>query len=189
MPTGRNRLIAVCVAALIVAAGSTAHATPEEDYAKGLELYKQSDVIAAMGWLEKAATAGNPDAQVLLAQILDGSNDNARALDLYRKAAEQGSAAGELGLGGMYAAGEGIERDPEQALHWIRMAAEKDHGPAIVALADAYRLGSLGLEPDPARAREWLARGVEAGYEPAVRSLQSLDASEPPPPAEGENER
>jgi TPR repeat protein len=149
--------------------------TAQEYYQEGLSAYQRDDVVAAMALLEKAVAMDDTRAQVLLAGILDKAEEDARAVELYQLAADKGDPEGELGLGSMYAAGEGVERDYAAALYWIERAAEQGLGPAIVLLADAYSQGQLGLEKDQERAIVWLKKGSASGYEPARQSLEKLE--------------
>ena len=52
-------------------------------------------------------------------------------------------------------------RGGEEALKWIRAAADADDAPSLRALAEAYRKGSFGLTPDAKRADELVARAVK----------------------------
>ena len=76
----------------------------------------------------------------------------------FRKAADQGDAAGEFGLGRMYATGESVKKDTEKAVNWIRRAAEKDYLPAVDVMAQAYRIGDLGLAIDVQQSQFWETR-------------------------------
>jgi uncharacterized protein len=53
------------------------------------------------------------------------SEDYAFALRLYRQAAERGDADAENNLGGMYAEGVGVPRDPVQTYVCYKLAAER----------------------------------------------------------------
>lgn len=171
----RLAMRASLLSVITLALGSAlAFATPEEDYEQGLSAYDRDDVVAALAPLERAVAADHVPAMVLLANILDKASDDARAVELYRRAIELGSAEAEFGLGGMYAAGEGVERSTAEAVRWIRGAAEKGYGPAIVALADAYATGQLDLEQNEQEAVVWLERGVDLDYEPARAALNRL---------------
>lgn len=135
---------------------TAAQGGPKEDYEKGWELYdKKGDVFSAMKFLKKSADAGYGPAQALLGYIYDYSELDKESVEMYRKAAEQGTPAGEYGLGDMYAKGEGIEKDLGKALELITKAAEKDYLPAVSMLVDVYKLGGLGVEPDPEKSMYW----------------------------------
>lgn len=59
----------------------------------------------------------------------------------YRKAAEQGSLAGQLRLASLYRDGKGVERDMEQAAVWYRKAAEQGDATAQATLGVLYNMG------------------------------------------------
>jgi len=137
---------------------SAALADPAQDTARAEEAFSKGDLTQTIPLLKKAASAGYAPAQARLGEILDVSEFNEEAVTWFRKAADQGNAAGEFGLGRMYALGEGIEKDPKKALYWITLAAEKDYLQAIKLLAQAYRTGQLGLTVDPQQAQLWEAK-------------------------------
>ncbi|MHB1292721.1 MAG: tetratricopeptide repeat protein [Sulfuricella sp.] len=137
---------------------SAALADPAQDTARAEEAFSKGDLTQTIPLLKKAASEGYAPAQVRLGEILDVSEFNEEAVTWFRKAADQGSAAGAFGLGRMYALGEGIEKDPKKALYWIIFAAEKDYLLAVKLLAQAYRTGDLGLTVDPRQAQLWEAK-------------------------------
>jgi hypothetical protein len=53
--------------------------------------------------------------------------DYVESVKWYRKAAEQGNANAQHGLGVMYHNGFGVERDDNEATKWFRKAAEQGH--------------------------------------------------------------
>lgn len=134
------------VGALLCAA--PAMADPRQDTERAEASLRNGDLITAMALLRKAADQGYAPAQALLGDMLDKSEQDAEAVELYRKAADQGNAAGQYGLSRMLANGEGVARDPQQSLVWLRKAAEQDFLPALEALARAYRDGRFGLVRD-----------------------------------------
>lgn len=167
---GRGWILALLIAipALPAVAG------PKEDYQQGERSYRAGDVIGAMAQLKKSADAGYAPAQALLGEILDRAEFDEDAVEYYRKAAAQGDADGELGLGSMYAAGEGVKRDFGQALKLVTMAAEKGHARAINTLAQAYLNGDWGLvegKRDNTVALGWIRKAAESNYLPALDGL------------------
>ncbi len=161
-------------ALLLVWHACLAWAAPEDDYRLGAEAYRGGDVVRAMALLKTSADAGHAPSQSLLAYILDQAEFNEEAVAYYRKAAAQGDADAEYGLGSMYAAGEGIQRDPAQAHEWITRAAQHGHANAINALAQAYIDGELGIDEaqrSGAEALRWVRRAADSGYLPAMERL------------------
>ena len=47
--------------------------------------------------------------------------------DYYKKSVEMGSTFGEFRLGFMYLKGRGVERDVDEALSYLKKAADKGH--------------------------------------------------------------
>jgi TPR repeat protein len=123
---------------------------------------RSGDVGSAMALLRKAADQGHSGAQARLADLLHAAEFDKEALLLYRKSAEQGDPAGEFGLGRMHADGAGVPKDAAQALAWYRKAEQKNHAPALDALARAYRSGDLGLPRSPGEAAALEARATAA---------------------------
>lgn len=149
-------------------------ATPEEGFREARKIFVRGDVVGAMPLLRKAADAGHAEAQVLLAQILDKAEFDTEAIAYFRKAALQGSAEGEFGLGSMYAGGEGTARDEREALRWYRLAAGRGHDRAILVLALAHLRGDLGLTDrrhDDPQARLWIMKAAEKGDLQAMGGL------------------
>lgn len=145
----------------VCAACATAVAGPADDVQRAEASLRGGDVFNAMSLLRKAADQNHGAAQARLADLLHSAQYDQEALVLYRKAAQQGEAAGEFGLGRMYADGAGVPRDAAQALAWYRKAEARNHAPALDALARAYRTGDLGLDKDLEQAAKYDARARE----------------------------
>jgi uncharacterized protein len=154
----------IALLAALCAAGANVKTGPAEDVVQAEALLQAGDLPTAMTLLRRAADQNNPAAQARLADLLVKAEFNAQALELYRKSAEQGEAAGEFGLGHLYADALGVPRDAALALEWYRKAEKKNYWPALDALARAYRIGDLGLPKDVAQANALEAR---------VRTLQA----------------
>ena len=67
--------------------------------------------------------------------------DEAEAVKWLRKAAEQGDALGQYGLGFMYANGHGVPRDDAEAAKWSRKAAEQGLASAQFVLGYIFENG------------------------------------------------
>lgn len=167
---GPHAIRCVAAVAMLCAIASGADAGPAEDLREAEAAAGAGDVYTAMSLLRRAADRNHPVAQARLADLLHAAEFDPEAVDLYRRSAAQGEAAGEFGLGVMYANGAGVKRDDALALEWYRKAERKNYAPALDALARAYRTGSLGLTKDAAKAseldakrRELLAATKEAG--------------------------
>lgn len=82
------------------------------------------------------ASQGIPQAQAQLAMLYKSYSSGAGRIDynefanLTRQAAEKGYAVAQFNLSYAYALGDGVERDEEQALHWMVMAAKNGYARA-----------------------------------------------------------
>jgi TPR repeat protein len=153
----------------------SAAADPAADYDLGAKAYRGEDVVTAMQYLRRAASAGHADAQYLLGYILDKAGENETAMGYYQAAFDNGNADAAIELGTMYSSGDGVERNLESARSWYEKAAAAGNNRALEVLARAYLDGGLGLKQDEARARELLGRAADNGSDAARGLLESLD--------------
>ena len=77
------------------------------------------------------------------------------AFVFHHRLARLGDAIGMVDLAWDYAVGRGVTADLEAALTWYHKAAALGHVGAMLALAEAHRIGDLGLSPDPDLAQSW----------------------------------
>ena len=152
-----------CGAAALAAASAIAQ--PQVDAkalaAQGEAAYLAHDLPTAMRLFRQAAEAGNTLAMARYADLLDIAEQDAEAVEWYRKSAALNDPAGEYGLSRMLISGEGVARDLDQALALLRRAVQKDHPPALEGLARAYRTGALGLSKDLAEAQRLEAKAKD----------------------------
>jgi TPR repeat protein len=162
MTTRHTFARAAALAALLAALhAAPAAAGPAEDYAEGAKRYAAGDVVAAMPLLRKAADAGHAAAQAAIAHLLEQADWADEALGYYRKAAAQGDADGQFGLGAMLSVGRGVQKNEAEARKWILLAAEQGHKLAINELAAAYIGGGLDI-PEAARQGPEALRWIRA---------------------------
>ncbi len=155
---------AIVLAGLLVALPYTGDARAEESadtYAKALAVYNRGDLPGALPLFREAADAGSADAQAWLGYLLDLAEENTESVRWYRLSAEQGHPEGLAGLGDMYAKGEGVEKDLDEARSLYEKAADAGNDRAARVLAQAYLKGGLGVEPDTGRAAYWQSRAAE----------------------------
>lgn len=172
----RHTLAAVAnlAALLAVLHAVPAQAGPTEDYAEGAKHYNAGDIVAAMPPLRRAADAGHPAAQAILGAILDHADSDAEALEYFRKAAAQGNADGQFGVGNMLVAGEGVAKNVPEGRKWIEQAASQGHVMAINVLAQAYMNGGLEIpdqERQGAAAARWITAAANNGYLAAMEKI------------------
>jgi TPR repeat protein len=169
---GTARAVAAVIAMLWLGGAA---ADPAADYDIGAKAYLEDDVVTAMQYLRRAASAGHADAQYLLGYILDKAGENEAAMGYYQTAFDNGNADAAIELGTMYLLGDGVEKNLEVARSWYEKAAAAGNNRAREVLARAYLEGGLGLTPDEARARELLDSAAENGSDSARALLESLD--------------
>lgn len=76
-------------------------------------------------------------------------------------------------LARLYELGRGVEKNPAEAVHYFRHAAEKGHPQAQHRLGMALVLGE-GVEQDMVEALKWFILAGEAGVEEAKQSAESV---------------
>jgi hypothetical protein len=105
----------------------------------------------------------------------DVARDDAKAVDLYRAAADAGFAPAQNNLAFMYGEGRGVKQDDGEAVKWYRRAAEQEYPPAITSLGMMYQSGR-GVEKSDARALVLYAKASSRGYAPATANLGAMYA-------------
>jgi TPR repeat protein len=121
----------------------------------------------AVSWLGKALEAGQANAAVTLARIVDDPRrerrDPARAVDLLRRLAEEGDQKSGVRLAHYYREGRGVERDPTKALLLLKEAADAGESSAFFPLAELYETGTESLLASPASALLYFQKALTAG--------------------------
>jgi len=111
----------------------------------------------AVEWLERAAKAGNSEAKLTLAHVLDegarGEAGRADAITHYRDLAYQENPQALFHLASKLAHGQGCEKDEKKALNLYTRAAELGSHAAAFALAMIYGQGALGVQVDREKSR------------------------------------
>ena len=126
-----------------------------QDYAKAAALYKQAaDAGSAFG----AGSLG-----YLTEKGLGVAADDAEAARLYRIGADGGEAFAQRNMGVMYSDGRGgLDKNPEEAFRFYKMAADQHFTPVYVDLSKAYRDG-IGTPADETEAVRYLRLAIEEG--------------------------
>src|SRR5271165_4439770 len=102
------------------------------------------------------------------AQAADQKGDYATELQILRPLAEQGNALAQLGLGVMYANGQGVQQDYAQAVVWYRKAAEQGDARAQFGVGLMYANGH-GVPQDYVRAHMWFNIAAAGASDASVR--------------------
>jgi TPR repeat protein len=123
----------------------------------------------ALRYIQRAADAGSIEGAhrlaIVYAQGLAGTpRDEARALDLFQKAAAAGHTRAQINLGILYLRGLGVPRDIVNARAWLEKAAASGDPQALYTLGRAMDEGSEQIAPDPVRAADLYRRAAEKGH-------------------------
>ena len=97
------------------------------------------------------------------------SGDYVTALREFRPLAEQGDAAAQFNLGGMYAKGRGVLQDYKTAVKWYRLAAKQGNADAQTNLGFMYGTGK-GVIQDNVYAHMWWNIAASSGNKSAVKN-------------------
>jgi len=137
------------------------------EFDSALGALQQLDYPSAAAILTYLADAGDPRAQAALATLIESGTEVADypipALELLRKAANQGLPDAALELGNRNYLGDGIPRDLAKSVDWWRVAAEQGSTPAAFNLGLAYAKGS-GTTVDTDSAKRWFKQAASNGF-------------------------
>ena len=163
---------------------------------KEYETYRNNDAISpkkrqayfdeGIGWLEKAAKAGNTTAMFNLAEayVKFATKDNCKefnstGLAWALKAAERGHTRSMEIVGDLLAPSDwldyGIQTDVEQAVKWYTKASAKGSSYASYQLGRLYQNGMYGLKKDKKQARHWFGISADQGEKKARQRLNDPD--------------
>jgi hypothetical protein len=97
------------------------------------------------------------------------------AFDEFRTLALNGDADAQYRLGDMYAKGEGVRQDFQQAFNWYLRAASQDEPRGQFEVAEAYEQGR-GVAQDSKKAAAWYLTAAEHGNPKAQYAIGLLYA-------------
>src|SRR5438270_109167 len=117
-----------------------------------------------------ASQPTRPDAQVRLGNEYLDKHDYGMALTWFRKAADQGNAAGENNVGWFYEKGFGLTQNYAEALNWYHKAADAGSLQAQENLGKMYQNG-LGTKQDYHEALVWYRKAADQGSASAMTNL------------------
>ena len=144
------------------------------------------DANRAVRYMRMAAENGNATAALTAQNNLgyayqQGKGDlpqsYVKAVEWWRKAADQGYAPCQHNLGVAYIMGKGVAQSDHKAAEFYRKAAEQCHAGAQVGLAELYYFGRGGLPRDLKLSLKYLKHAAAQGREDAkLRMPQVLGA-------------
>ena len=117
-------------------------------------------------------------AKPVLADFSDGvlayqQGDYAHAADEFKSSAQFGNVTAQYNLGFMYAKGQGVPKNYNQAFFWFSRAAKNGDPESQFHLAGMYENG-LGVEQDYYQAAKWYRKAAEQGEVNAQLTLGGL---------------
>ena len=157
--------------------GQSGEKIPKYEYSlftEGMKEYENKNYAGALAKWQLLADKGYASAQFQLGWMYDqglGVQQNeAEAVNWYRKAAEQRDAYAQLNLGVMHANGRGVQKNEAVAVNWFRKSAEQGNAIAQFKLGLMYGNGE-GIPKDEAEAVNWIRKAAEQGHANAQFSL------------------
>ena len=105
---------------------------------------------------EKDSLIANMDSATVFerCKLYYSSENYTEAFKCFQKAAEQGYAPAQSGLGFMYQYGQGVKQDYFKAVEWYQKAAEQGDAQAQYNLGIMYKNG-LGVKQNYTKAKEY----------------------------------
>jgi tetratricopeptide (TPR) repeat protein len=94
----------------------------------------------------------------------------------YRMAADQGDAAAQLQVGGLYANGWGVRQNYPEAMQWFRKAAAQDNPAAQNNIGELYANG-WGVPQNYPEAMQWFRKAAEQGHPAAQNNIGGFYAN------------
>jgi TPR repeat protein len=127
-------------------------------------------VLAMLLTMAGAAVAG-PAEDALAADTAYRRGDFATALQLYRRAADQGHGGAANDLGVMHFKGTGVPYDDTEAAKWFLRAAELGDAKGQRNIGNAYRFGQ-GMPKNEVLALAWFNLAVARGNKGAAKDRE-----------------
>jgi TPR repeat protein len=128
--------------------------------------------VAAAAWLVGVVSLGFPlncrSQSPLGKQNLEAGKrayrqgDYTAALNQLTPLAQQGNAEAQVALGTMYLKGQGVAKNPSQALKWYTSSAEQGNAEGQFYLGSMYLMGA-GVAHDAAQGLKWLGISANQG--------------------------
>ena len=136
----------------------------ESDAQLGKKYFDSENYAKAIGYVKKAAAAGDLDSQVRLADMTFFGNevemDREKAHNMIDQAIEKGSSYA-MERKGFYLICEGMK---EEGFEWFKKAAEAGNCDASVYVMNCYRTGDFEItQPNPAEAAKYCRLAAEQG--------------------------
>ncbi|MDG2125438.1 MAG: tetratricopeptide repeat protein [Verrucomicrobiales bacterium] len=127
-------------------------------------LLKSGDVAGGVAGFLEGAEGGDADAQFAMGYVsfagVGVEKSPGKAIQWYRKAAEQGHIAAQVNLANVLFQDEATQAE---GVVWLKQAANKGSNRARVVLAESSVTGKWGVEKDWKEAERYLVAAAESG--------------------------
>jgi TPR repeat protein len=167
-----------CLGSVNVTAQPSALAYEGKTVAMARQAYFGGRYEEARSIAYKLATEGDPEAQMLMGQMLkEGkarSPNYVEAVKWIRLAADQGQSWAQFDMGLSYQAGKGVPKNYVEAARWFRRGALNGNPAAQDSLGRLYVSGKGVSESFPG-AYAWLSLALAQGFEYSKEAVASLE--------------
>lgn len=93
---------------------------------------------------------------------LGGEQNDSKAFELYKKAAEKGDSGAQYNLAEYYRAGLATPRDLDKAITWYEKSAAQGTSKAMDKLARIYQVGYKNIPANEALSEKWAQKAQAA---------------------------
>ena len=131
--------------------------------------------VTEKGWIVEAEVFGT-GIQMWVRSQGGVEKNSAKAVEWYRKSAENGNAFAQYNLGLCYEYGTGVTLSKATAAEWYRKAADQGDADAQYKLGVFYENG-YGVIKDEAQAMQWYKKAAEQGNESAKNAIDRMQSS------------
>lgn len=145
-------------------------------YNLGVMYYKGDGIpqnqSKAIEWFQRAAAQGHIKAESNLKVM----STNA-AVEILRKAANQGDQRAQYSLGLIYQTGESVHQDSAKAIDWYTKAANQGNAEAQAMLGGMYYEGE-GVPQNVTIAKEWFSKSCDNGDQNGCDAYREFNQEE-----------
>lgn len=108
------------------------------------------------------------------------NDDKAEYIQKLMISAEDGDVIAQNELAGLYAFGEGVQKNGQMFEYWSELAASNGSSLAQLNLGAAYYAGTNGVNQDISKAKKWLTLAADNGEDIAKDYLHKINNKEIP---------
>ena len=144
----------------------------EQDGAKAIEYFTLASQGNEKDWVAYAHLSAGV---IYAGEYPNVTQDYAKAMENYEKAAALDNASAMNRIGVLYGEGKGVEQDSNKAREYYEQAAEQNNSDAMQNIGYYYHKGLGGLEQDYAKALEWYRLAAQANYPGAAEAVSRLE--------------